>query len=175
MLYINSNKKNEILNENIKAKEIRLVGEEDSRIISTREALEIARQKELDLVMVSPNANPPVCKIMNYSKFVYEQTRKLKEAKKNQKVVVLKEIRLSATIEENDIDIKAKRARGFLEKGDKVKVTVRFKGRQNAYTDMGKKVLDIFLEKIGEVGSVEKAPILEGKNLFTILAPSKKE
>ncbi|WP_368491114.1 translation initiation factor IF-3 [Clostridium sp. BJN0013] len=161
------------LNEEIKVEKIRLVGEKDSIIINTKEALNIAREKGLDLVMVSPQAKPPVCKIMNYSKFVYEQSKKAKLAKKNQKIVELKEIRLSATIEENDVEIKANNARKFLAKGNKVKVSIRFRGRQNNYTNLGRNVLNIFLSKVEEEASVERAPKLEGNNMFMILAPKK--
>ncbi|MDF2504353.1 MAG: translation initiation factor [Clostridium sp.] len=169
MLYIN---KNLILNEGIKSREVRLAGE-DSRIIKTEEALSLARESDLDLVMVSPNAKPPVCKIMDYSKYIYEQSKKLKLAKKNQKIVSLKEVRLSPTIEEHDIDIKANNAKKFLSNGDKVKVSIRFRGRQNNNTQVGKKVLAVFVSKIGEIGVVEKTPQLEGRNMFMILAPKK--
>lgn len=169
MLYIN---KDLILNENIKSREVRLAGE-DTRIIKTEEALRLARESDLDLVMVSPNAKPPVCKIMDYSKYIYEQSKKLKLAKKSQKIVVLKEVRLSPTIEEHDIDIKANNAKKFLSNGDKVKVSIRFRGRQNNNTQMGNKVLDLFITKIGELGVIEKAPQLEGRNMFMILGPKK--
>ncbi|WP_010232872.1 MULTISPECIES: translation initiation factor IF-3 [Clostridium] len=169
VLYIN---KNLILNEGIKSREVRLAGE-DSRIIKTEEALSLARESDLDLVMVSPNAKPPVCKIMDYSKYIYEQSKKLKLAKKNQKIVSLKEVRLSPTIEEHDIDIKANNAKKFLSNGDKVKVSIRFRGRQNNNTQVGKKVLAVFVSKIGEIGVVEKTPQLEGRNMFMILAPKK--
>lgn len=170
MLYINKNLQ---LNEGIKEKEIRLIGQEESRIIKTKEALEIAMEQGLDLVMVSPAANPPVCKIMDYSKFLYEQSKKQKEARKNQKIVDTKEVRLSATIEEHDIEIKANNAKKFLDNGDKVKVSIRFKGRENNYTHLGTRVFDIFTSKIGDVGIVEKSPRLEGKQMFMILAPKK--
>ncbi|AGK99372.1 translation initiation factor IF-3 [Clostridium pasteurianum] len=169
MLYIN---KDLILNEGIKSREIRLSGE-DSRIIKTEEALKLARESDLDLVMVSPNAKPPVCKIMDYSKYIYEQSKKLKLTKKSQKIVVLKEVRLSPTIEEHDIDIKANNAKKFLSNGDKVKVSIRFRGRQNNNTQMGNKVLDIFITKIGDLGVIEKAPQLEGRNMFMIVGPKK--
>ncbi len=172
MLFIN---KNVSINEEIREKEIRLISGEDSRIISTREALELAIKSEMDLVMVSPNATPPVCKIMDYNKFLYEQSKKLKEAKKNQKVVDIKEIRLSATIEDHDINIKANNARKFLQNGDKVKVSVRFRGRQNNHTDVGVKVLEFFLSKIEDVAAVEKSAKLEGKNMFMVLAPKKQQ
>lgn len=170
VLYIN---KNLNINEGIREKEIRLISGEDSKIIETKEALELARKSDLDLVMISPNANPPVCKIMDYNKFLYEQSKKQKEAKKNQKVVEIKEIRLSATIEEHDIEIKAANARKFLANGDKVKVSIRFKGRQNNNTGMGTKVIEAFISKIEDVGVVEKSAKMEGRSLFLVLAPKK--
>jgi translation initiation factor IF-3 len=133
----------------------------------------MAIDKELDLVMISPNATPPVCRIMDYNKFLYEQSKKLKEAKKNQKVVNLKEVRLSPTIEDNDIQIKANNAIKFLQNEDKVKVSIRFKGRQNNNTSVGYTVFETFLSKIGEVGVVEKPARLEGNNMIMILAPKK--
>lgn len=161
------------MNEDIKEKEIRLVGEGEEGIIATKEALQMAYDRELDLVMISPTANPPVCKIMDYSKFLYEQSRKQKENKKNQKVVQLKEVRLSPTIEEHDIEIKANNARKFLAGENKVKVSMRFRGRQNNYTEIGTKVFDIFLSKIGDLGIVEKPAKLEGNNMIMILGPKK--
>lgn len=162
------------LNEGIREKEIRLVSDnEESRIINTREALELARESDLDLVMISPTAKPPVCKIMDYNKFLYEQSKKQKEAKKNQKVVEIKEVRLSATIEEHDIEIKANNAKRFLQDENKVKVSIRFKGRQNNYTGVGAKVFEAFLSKIEGLAVVEKAAQLEGKNMFMILGPKK--
>lgn len=166
------NKKNN-LNEEIRADKIRLVGEKSSEIINTRDALNMAREKGMDLVAVSPHAKPPVCKIMNYSKFIYEQSKKAKQAKKNQKVVEIKEIRLSATIEENDIEIKANNAKKFLIKGNKVKVSIRFRGRQNNYTNLGRKVLNMFMHKLEENSVVERMPKLEGNNMFMILSPKK--
>lgn len=170
VLYINRNVN---INEGIREKEIRLSAGEDSRILSTREALELARESDMDLVMISPNATPPVCKIMDYNKFLYEQSKKQKEAKKNQKVVDIKEVRLSATIEDHDIEIKANNAKRFLNDGDKVKVSIRFKGRQNNYTSMGTRVFDAFMAKIEDAGVIEKSPQLEGKNMFMVLAPKK--
>nr|WP_313885213.1 translation initiation factor IF-3 [Clostridium sp. DJ247] len=161
------------LNESIREREIRLLGEEGSQIINTREALNLAREKDLDLVMISPTANPPVCKIMDYSKFLYEQAKKEKENKKNQKVVDIKEIRLSPNIEEHDINIKANNAKKFLSNENKVKVSIRFRGRQNNYTSVGNKVFDIFISKIGDIGTIEKPPRLEGNNMIMILAPKK--
>lgn len=170
VFYIN---KNVSINDGIREKEIRLAGEEESLIISTKDALNLAKERGLDLVMISPIAKPPVCKIMDYSKFLYEQSKKKKEVKKNQKIVELKEVKLSATIEENDIAIKAKNAKKFLTNGNKVKVSIRFKGRQNNYTDVGLKVFDTFISKLDDLGIVEKSPQLEGKNMFMILASSK--
>lgn len=170
VLFIN---KNVMINERIREKEIRLVSDEESRIVDTREALKLAQESELDLVMISPNAHPPVCRIMDYNKFLYEQSKKQKEAKKNQKVVELKEIRLSPTIEAHDIEIKSNNAKKFLNSGNKVKVSIRFRGRQNNYTDLGRKVFDVFIEKLEDAGIIEKAPKLEGNNMFMILAPKK--
>lgn len=168
------NNKNFNLNEGIRVNEIRLVGSDDSKIIKTRDALNLAIEKGLDLVMISPHAKPPVCKIMDYKKFLYDKSKKEKESKKNQKVVQVKEIRLSATIEENDIVVKANNAKKFIEKGNKVKVSIRFRGRQNNYTSIGRKVFDVFLEKMGDIVSVEKRPKLEGNNMIMVLAPNKK-
>ncbi|NLU09313.1 MAG: translation initiation factor IF-3 [Clostridiales bacterium] len=173
-VYIINKNKNNNLNEQIRADKIRLVGENRSMILKTKEALKMAREKDMDLVMVSPKAKPPVCKIMNYSKFLYEQSKKTKMARKNQKIVEMKEIRLSATIEMNDIEVKANNARKFLNKGNKVKVSIRFRGRQNNYTNLGRNVMNVFVSKVGEIASMEKAPKLEGNNMFMILAPKKK-
>jgi translation initiation factor IF-3 len=161
------------LNEQIRDKEIRLVSENDSRIVKTADALELAMESNLDLVMISPNAKPPVCKIMDYNKFLYEQSKKQKEAKKNQKTIEIKEIRLSATIEEHDIEIKANNAKKFLSNENKVKVSIRFRGRENNFTHLGTKVFDIFISKIDGYGVIEKAPLLEGKNMYMIIAPNK--
>jgi translation initiation factor IF-3 len=162
-----------MLNEEIRVKEIRLVGEDEPRIMSTKDALNMAIERNLDLVMISPAANPPVCKIMDYNKFLYEQTRKQKENKKNQKVVDIKEVRLSATIEEHDIEVKANNAKKFLANENKVKVSIRFRGRQNNYTNVGNKIFDLFLSKIGDLGIVEKPARLEGNNMIMVLGPKK--
>ncbi|WP_034869726.1 translation initiation factor IF-3 [Clostridium lundense] len=163
-----------MINEGIREKEIRLVGEEEPRIINTKDALEMAIEKNLDLVMISPGANPPVCKIMDYNKFLYEKAKKQKENKKNQKVVDVKEVRLSATIEEHDIEVKANNARKFLSNENKVKVSIRFRGRQNNYTSVGNKVFDLFLSKVADLAVVEKPARLEGNNMIMILGPKKK-
>lgn len=165
-----------LLNEEIREKEVRLLSPENEQlgIISSKEALKLAEEKELDLVMISPTANPPVCKIMDYGKFLYEQTKKDKEAKKKQKVVSLKEIRFSPTIEEHDIEIKATNARKFLLDQDKVKVTIRFRGREADYSFIGHKILKLFVEKVGEDACViEKPAKLEGRNMIMILAPKR--
>ena len=164
-----------LVNEQIREKEIRVIGDDGSQmgVISSREALRLAEEKELDLVMISPNANPPVCKIMDFGKFIYEQSKKDKEAKKKQKVINVKEVRLSPTIEDHDISIKANNARKFLLAGDKVKVTVRFRGRQGDYSFIGKKILENFYARIEEVCVVEKEAKLEGRNMILILSPKK--
>lgn len=150
-----------------------MVGEEDTQIISTSEALNMARERNLDLVMISPTVNPPVCKIMDYNKFLYEQSKKEKENRKKQKTIDIKEIRLSPSIEEHDIDVKANNAKKFLQNENKVKVSIRFRGRQNNYTHVGKEVFDMFISKIGDVGTIEKPAKLEGNNMILILAPKK--
>ncbi|AVP66253.1 translation initiation factor IF-3 [Clostridium botulinum] len=167
--------KNYLMNEQIREKEVRLVGSEGEQlgVVSSSEAQKLADEKELDLVLIAPTAKPPVCKIMNYGKFVYEQTKKDKEAKKNQKVINIKEVRLSPTIEAHDIEIKANNARKFLNAGNKVKVTVRFRGREADYSFKGNKILNSFYEKVEELGVMEKAPKLEGRNMIMILAPRK--
>ncbi|SHK22942.1 translation initiation factor IF-3 [Hathewaya proteolytica DSM 3090] len=171
----NISKKDILLNEEINEKEIRVVSDDGEQlgIISSSEALRIAEEREKDLVMISPLATPPVCKIMDYGKFIYEQSKKTKEAKKKQKVINIKEIRLSPTIEDHDILIKANNARKFLLDGDKVKVTVRFRGREADYTHIGAKILENFLSKVNDVCVVEKAAKLEGRNMILIIAPKK--
>lgn len=163
------------MNEEIRDKEIRVIDSngEALGVIPTKEALEIAHKKELDLVVMSPNAKPMVCKIMDFGKFVYEQQKKEKEAKKKQKVVTVKEIRLSATIEEHDIEIKANNARKFLLDEDKVKVTVRFRGREIENSQVGFKILNLFVEKLGDIYTIEKPARQEGRNMIMILAPKK--
>ncbi len=163
------------MNEEIREKEIRVIGAdgEPLGILPTKEALKMAEEKELDLVAISPNAAPPVCKIMDFGKFIYEQQKKDKEAKKKQKVITIKEIRLSATIEEHDVEIKANNAKKFLTDGDKVKITVRFRGREIENSHVGRKILDLFVEKIGDIFIVEKPARQEGRNMIMILAPKR--
>ncbi|MGL5152342.1 MAG: translation initiation factor IF-3 [Clostridium sp.] len=163
------------MNEKIRDKEIRVINSDGSQlgVIQTKEALKLAEEKELDLVMISPNANPPVCKIMDLGKFIFEQAKKEKEAKKKQKVVSIKEIRVSVTIEEHDISIKAKNARKFLLDGDKVKITVRFRGREIGLTHLGDKILNNFISKLEDVCIIEKQPKAEGRNMTMVLGPKK--
>ena len=137
----------------------------------TREALAIAEEKELDLVKISPNANPPVCKLINYGKYMFELAKKEKESKKNQKVVELKEIWLSMTIDIGVLNVKAKQAVKFLSAGNKVKVSIRMRGRQNAHSNLGVDVMNKFFYMIEDSAVMEKKPLLEGRNILMILAP----
>jgi translation initiation factor IF-3 len=161
------------INEQIREKNIRVISDsgEQLGIMTAREAMGIAEEKGFDLVMISPAAQPPVCKIMDYGKFRFEQAKKQKEAKKNQKVITLKEVRLSPTIDKHDLDVKAKSAIGFLKDGDKVKVSLRFKGRQMTHTDQGLHVMNDFLAIIADSATLEKSAKLEGRSMFMILAP----
>ncbi len=167
--------KNYIANEEIRAKELRVIAGDGEQlgIIPTREALEKAYEGDLDLVLISPTANPPVAKIMDLGKFIYEQSKKEKEAKKKQKIISIKEVRVSLTIEENDIAIKAKKARKFLLDGDKVKITVRFRGREMSLTHLGQKILDNFVGKLEDVCVIEKPAKKEGRNMTMVLGPKK--
>lgn len=164
-----------MINEQIKDREVRLIGGDGEQlgVMSSREALQLAKDAELDLVKVSPTAKPPVCKIIDYGKFKYEQSRKDKEAKKKQKTIDLKEVRLSPNIEENDLKTKAAMARKFIEKGDKVKVSLRFRGREMAHMSNGKKVLDAFAERLSDIAVIEKAPKLEGRSMMMFLTEKK--
>ncbi|APC41730.1 translation initiation factor IF-3 [Clostridium estertheticum] len=170
-----SKNKNFMMNEEIRDKEIRVIAADGSAlgILDTRDAIKLAEDSDLDLVMMSPTAKPPVCRIMDIGKFEYEKQKKEKEAKKKQKVVTLKEIRLSATIQDHDISIKASNAKKFLLDEDKVKITVRFRGREIENSKAGHKILRSFVEKIGDVYIVEKPARQEGRNMIMILAPKK--
>lgn len=170
------NKNEELVNENIRFKEVLLIDDagEQVGVVNRNEALDRAADKNLDLVCVAPQANPPVCKIIDYGKYRFEAQKKAKEAKKNQKIQDTKEVRLSPVIDKHDIQTKLKNARKFIEKGDKVKVSMRFRGRQMAHTDLGKEVMNEFLEGIEDIVVVEKQPKLEGNNLFMFIAPKKK-
>ena len=152
---------------------MRVIGADGAQlgIMPTRKALELAEEAELDLVKIVPNAQPPVCKLMDYDKHRFEQSKREREMRKNQKVISLKEVQLSATIEENDVAIKAKNAIRFLQDGDKVKVSIRFRGRQIAHSDIGMKVMQDFVERTKDVCTVERRPLIEGRNMIMILAP----
>lgn len=167
--------KQHLINEDIREKEIRVVDSDGSAlgIMSSKSALEIAESKQLDLVMIAPQAKPPVCKVMDYGKYLYELQKKEKEAKKKQKVISIKEVRLSPKIEDHDLNVKAKNAEKFLRDGDKVKVTVRFRGREADYTHFGEELLKEFVSKLQEVCLIEKEPKLEGKNMTMVLTPKK--
>ena len=160
------------INGQIKAKEVQLISDNGEKLgmLPIARALEIAEEKKLDLVLVSPNAQVPVCKIMNYGKYKFEQAKKEKEAKKKQKIQETKELRITPNIEEHDFGFKAKNAKKFIEDGNKVKITVRFRGRELNNVKMGENVLNDFAKDLEDVAVVEKAPKLEGKNMFIILA-----
>lgn len=138
--------------------------------MDTAKAIEIAYEKDLDLVLVAPNGNPPVCKIMNYGKYKFEQSKKEKEAKKKQKVYELKEIRITPNTEEHDFNFKVKNAKKFIEEGCKLKITVRFRGRELNYVKQGETLLNQFIEALSDVATAEKRPVLEGKNMFVIFS-----
>ena len=164
------------LNEEIQDKELRIIGEngEQLGIMSAEQANALAEEQGLDLVKISPNAVPPVCKIMDYSKFCFDQKKREKEAKKNQKVVEIKEIRMSPSIDTNDFNTKVKNAQKFLKDGNRVKVSVRFRGREMAHTNLGEKLLIDFAEACSEVSSMEKNPKLEGRFMGMFLTPKNK-
>lgn len=169
-------RKNELpINEEIRDKEVRLIDNDGTMlgVMSSKEAQMLANSKNLDLVKIVPNAVPPVCKIMDYGKNLFEQAKKEKEAKKNQKVTALKEVRVSAKIEDHDFNFKVKNAYKFLQDGNKVKVSIRFRGREMHYTASGNEVLGKFAEEVKEVGVVEKPPKLEGRSMTMILSPKK--
>jgi len=160
-----------MINEQIRCKEVRVIGEEGQQVgvMPTKDAMNQAKEAGVDLVMVSPSANPPVCRIVDYGKFKYEQLRKEKEAKKKQKVVEIKEVRLSPNIDVNDLNTKSNAARKFIEKGNKVKVSLRFRGREMAHIDSTKHILEDFAEKLSDIAVVEKAPKMEGRSMMMFL------
>ena len=161
------------INQSIRDPEIRVIGSngEQLGIMSAREANELAEKEGLDLVKISPSAVPPVCKIMNYGKYLFDKQKREKEQRKNQKIVELKEVQLSMTIEQHDIDIKAKHATKFLLNGDKVKVSIRMSGRQQAYSDRGVETENAFAKSLEEISVIEKPAKVEGRNIIMILAP----
>ena len=160
------------INEQIKANKVQVIDEQGEKrgVMGIHDALDLAYEKKLDLVLVAPNAEIPVCKIMNYGKYKFEQSKKEKEAKKKQKIFEIKEIRITPNIEQHDFEFKLKNAQKFIEDGNKVKITVRFRGREMNYVKLGEQVLNKFIEALTEVATVEKKPLLEGKNMFIILA-----
>lgn len=161
-----------LINEQIRDKEVRVIGEDGEQlgIMSVKEAMKLADEAGVDLVKIAPTAKPPVCKIVDYGKFKYEQTRKEKEAKKKQKVIEIKEIRLSPNIDTNDLNTKMNAARKFITKGDKVKVTLRFRGREMAHMNNSKYILDDFAKNLEDIAVVEKAPKVEGRSMTMFLA-----
>ena len=161
-----------MINEQIRDKEVRLIGADGEQlgIMSAREAYKLAQEAELDLVKIAPGAKPPLCKIIDYGKYRYELARKEKEARKKQKTVELKEVRLSPNIDTNDLNTKMNAARKFISKGNKVKVTLRFRGREMAHVQASKHILDDFAEALADIAVVEKAPKLEGRSMGMVLA-----
>ncbi len=160
-----------MINEQIRDKEVRLIGEngEQLGVMSSREAMKLASEAELDLVKIAPTAKPPVCKIIDYGKYKYELTRKEKEAKKKQKTVEIKEVRLSPNIDTNDLNTKMNNAKKFIQKGNKVKVTLRFRGREMAHMSQSRHILDDFAKSLEDVASVEKPAKLEGRSMSMVL------
>lgn len=160
-----------MINEQIRDKEVRVIGEEGEQlgVMSARDALKLAEDAGIDLVKIAPTAKPPVCRIVDYGKFKYEQTRKEKESKKKQKTVEIKEIRLSPNIDTNDLNTKVTAAKKFIGKGDKVKVTLRFRGREMAHMASSKHILDDFAEALSDMATVEKAPKVEGRSMTMFL------
>lgn len=162
-----------IINEEIRDREVRVIDEngEQLGVMLTPKALQLAEERGLDLAKIQPTAKPPVCKLLDYDKYRYEQSRRERENRKNQRVVETKEVQLSATIEENDVLTKAKMALKFLQGGDKVKVSIRFRGRQITHSEIGLKVMNDFAERCKEVSVVERRPLMDGRHMIMILAP----
>ncbi|ASI36037.1 MULTISPECIES: translation initiation factor IF-3 [Exiguobacterium] len=166
-----------LINEGIRAREVRLIGADGAQlgVQSRTEALRLAEEADLDLVMVAPQATPPVCKIMDYGKYRFELQKKDKETRKNQKVIQMKEVRLSPTIEENDFQTKFRNAKKFLENGNKVKASIRFRGRAITHSEIGRRVLERLATDLSEFGVVEQRPKMEGRSMFLVLAPKKED
>ena len=162
-----------MINEEIRDREVRVVDQngEQLGVMSSRDALALAEERQLDLVKIAPQARPPVCKLMDYGKYRFEQSKKEREFRKNQKVITVKEVRLSATIEDHDVDVKFKNAVKFLKEGNKVKVTIRFRGRQITHSEIGRQIMTEFAERIKEYGTVDKAPQIEGRNMSMFISP----
>lgn len=161
-----------MINEQIRDREIRLIGRDGEQlgIMPASEAMKLAREAELDLVKIAPTAKPPVCKIIDYGKYRYELARKEKEARKKQKTIEIKEVRLSPNIDDNDLNTKVNAARKFIQKGDKVKVTLRFRGREMTHMNSSKHILDDFAEALSDIAVMEKAPKVEGRSMTMFLA-----
>ena len=161
------------INEKIRVREVRLIdsGGNQLGVVPTVDALKLAREQELDLVEVSPNAAPPVCKIMDYGKFKYQVAKKATEAKKKQTIIQLKEMKLGLKIEEHDLEFKIKHIRGFLEDGDKVKIIIMFKGREVLHVNMGEKMAQQIIESLKDVGDLEQKPKFDGRNIVMVFAP----
>jgi len=162
-----------MINEQIRDREVRLIDADGEQlgVMPSREAQQIADDKRLDLVKISPTAKPPVCKIMDYSKFKFEQSKKEKEARKKQRTIDIKEIRLSPNIDKHDVEVKVKKAKGFLKDGDKVKVTIRFRGRELGRTEIAYTIMNDFVQQVSEYGNVEKPPKMEARSMAMFLAP----
>lgn len=162
-----------MVNEAIRAREVRVIGSDGQQIgiKPLKEALKMARDVNLDLVNVSPNAKPPVCRIMDYGKFKYEQSKKEKEARKKQKIINVKEVRMSPTIEEHDFNTKLRNVEKFLKKGDKVKLSIRFRGRAITHSELGQEVLERLAAEVKDICEVERKPKMEGRSMIMILAP----
>ena len=179
MEIINKQKKGaeEFVNDQIRCKEMLVITEKGEKlgVLARAKALAAAEERDLDLVLVSPDSNPPVAKIMDYSRFRFEQQKKLKEMRKNQKVVVVQEIQLSPTIEKHDFETKARKAETILEKGNKVKISLRFKGRMIVHQDIGKEVIERFVERLSERSNLESPIRLDGRTLFAVIAPKTKD
>lgn len=165
------------INEEIRAAQVRLVGPDGEQLgmMSSSEALDVAYQKNLDLVLIAPKAEPPVCKVMDYGKYKFELAKRDKEARKNQKTINIKELRISASIDEHDFETKLNHAKKFLKDGDKVKVSIRFRGREIAHAALGAKNLERFRDALSEYGTADKAPKLEGRSMHILIAPGAKK
>lgn len=169
--------KDMMVNDGIRARELRVIGSDGEQVgVKTKaEALQLAEAENLDLVLISPNAKPPVARIMDYGKYRFDQQKREREVRKNQKVVNIKEVRLSPSIDENDFQTKARNARKFLEKGDKVKASIRFRGRAITHKEIGQKVLDRLASELSDVSSVESQPRMDGRSMFLMLAPKQEK
>ena len=162
-----------MINDEIREREVRVVGSDGQQlgVMLTARALELAGESNLDLVMIAPQGKPPVCKIMDYGKFRFEQSKRERELRKNQKIITVKEVRLSSTIDEHDIAVRVKNAEKFLKEGDKVKVTIRFRGRQITHSDIGAQVMNDFVNRLEGQCIVERRPAVDGRHMIMILAP----